>query len=154
MNLFAIILLIIFVSPISFAQTFSHGSYEVPIPESQKELTLYSVFPFSYTLQGASIKDSVLTFTMPRTLVDGNKEFSMKQNKDNPSFWSGSNVSGECEKSVDEVHCLLHFDNLDIDSKKTATFTRSMFSALEAEQRIKVSEIFKSEPIGIIIFKK
>lgn len=132
-------------APVTFTGV---GAYAVPV---EPELLPYAAFAVDITMtrDGNAV---ALSFELPDTLTGYATELTASGliDANGPSVVEGANVRGTCEVTP-ALRCELSYEALTVapEAARNAWIARGVGGA-ELEARVRVSQIFRDDPLGIL----
>ena len=130
------------------------ASYYVPVPDALEPFATYPVEGVRFEREGTDVE---IRYRFPRWLNgkgDGIVlEGTMAAHTTEFAVLVKDMGSGMCERQANRFECYEHLPNLDVDREKAE---REMSDAGlgrdEIEQRLRVTDLFQADPIGILEF--
>ncbi len=152
-NIFTLAILLSFHN-VSWSDEQRDGNYNVPV--ESEELVNSSDFQTKYKFRSQNGKITRVKYKLPIELTgtENNVDISYTGDTENP--WSGDNAKGDCQEINNNFNCNLIYTKelLNIDANLSEAAIRNTFAGNEDEiqRRLKVAEVFRSEPAGITTF--
>lgn len=130
------------------------GTYNVPVKE--EELVASSNYNNDYTYHEKDGKIVRIKYDLPLELAGNLNNIDISYTGDASYPWSGELAKGDCLETNGTFKCNLIYEKekLSIDPEKTEAVIRETFAGNESEieRRLRVAEIFRSEPAGTTSF--
>lgn len=141
-------------SPSAYSDEESSGNYKVPVDSAELEPS--STYEAQYKIKMEQDEITRIKCKLPLELSGEENEIDISYTGDAEFPWSGELARGDCQEKDGRFNCQLNYskEKLIIDVTKTEAAITARFSGNpeELQRRLKVAEIFRSEPAGITSF--
>lgn len=132
------------------------GNYNVPV--ESEDLVQSSNYKSKYKVRDRGGAIDRIKYDLPVELTGEANRVEISYTGDREFPWSGELAKGDCQETDGKFTCHLVYkkEKLSLDSQKTEAAIRNAFAGNEEEvqRRLRVAEIFRSEPAGITSFSR